>query len=90
MHQQAELVTQLLLGCGRDLLVGCCVQATSRHLGGEPVRLGEPECEGDEELFDLLRRELLADLVERLDGLAINGQQKQPGQDYHTDAAVAD
>jgi hypothetical protein len=48
-------LTELLLDGRRHLLVGSCEEATSGHLGREPVCLSESDCEGDEELFDLLR-----------------------------------
>ena len=59
----AELLAELFLDRGRDLLVGGGVQAASGYLGGEPVGLGEADGEGDEVLFDLLGRQVFADLV---------------------------
>lgn len=69
VDEQAKLLTELLLDGRRNFLVWSCEEATSGNLGCEPICLGESDCEGNEELFDLLGRELLADLVERLDGL---------------------
>ena len=69
MHQEPKLLAKLLLNRRRDLLVGGGVEATSGHLGREPVGFGESDRERDEVLLDLLRGEAFADLVERLNGL---------------------
>jgi hypothetical protein len=70
VDQLAKLLTELFLDGRRDLGVGGRVQAAARHLGSKPVGLGEADCEGDKVLFDLLGREVDADLVERFDSLA--------------------
>lgn len=70
VDQQAELLAQLFLNRRGHLLVGSCEETTATDLGSEPVGLCEADCEGDEVLLDLLRREILADLVEGFDGLA--------------------
>ncbi len=69
VDQLAELLAELFLDRRRHLGIGRRVQAASRDLGCEPVGLGEADREGDEVLFDLLRGEIAADLVERFDGL---------------------
>ena len=69
VHQEAELLAKLFLRARGDLLVGSCEETTARNLGREPVGLSESESQGDKIFFDLLRRKLLADLVQRLDGL---------------------
>jgi hypothetical protein len=69
VDEQAKLLTELLLDGGRNFLVGSCEEATSGNLGCEPICFGESDCEGNKEFLDLLGRELLADLVERLDSL---------------------
>ena len=56
---------------GGHLLVGRREEAASRNLRGKPVCLCEPDGEGDEVFLDLLGRKLLADLVQRLDGLSM-------------------
>lgn len=53
------------------MLIRCVVEASGRDFRGKPVGFREAECEGNEVLFDLLLAELLANLVERLDGLAV-------------------
>jgi hypothetical protein len=57
----------LRLGCGPG--IGGLVEAGCRDLGGEPVGLGQAHDEGDEGILNLLLRQLLANLVERLDSL---------------------
>lgn len=69
VDQLAKLLAELFLDGGGDLGVGRRVQAASRHPGGEPVGLGEADCERDEVLFDLLGRKVGADLVEGFDRL---------------------
>lgn len=54
----------------RDLLVRYGVETAAGHLGGEPVGLGESDRQWDEVLFNLLRRQIVADLVEGFDGLS--------------------
>ena len=51
------------------MLIRCVVEASGRDFRGKPVGFREAECEGNEVLFDLLLAELLANLVEGLDGL---------------------
>lgn len=64
-----------MLQSWRGLLVWCGVEASRGDLGGEPVGLGQTEDERDEMLLDLALGELLANLVEGLDGLRNkNGQ----------------
>lgn len=64
VYEYSELCAKLFLNGGRDLWVGGGVEAASRHLGRKPVCLGEPICEGNEVLLDLLLVQLLADLVQ--------------------------
>lgn len=66
------MLPQLLLILRAGVLIRCVVQAGGRDLRREPVGLREAECQGDKVLFDLLLAELLADLVERLDGLVLS------------------
>ena len=63
------MLSQLLLGWRRSACVGCAVQAGRGDFGGEPVGFGKAQNERDEILFNLLLRELLADLVEGFNGL---------------------
>lgn len=69
VDQQAKLVAELFLDRRRDLLVRGCEEAAARHLGCEPVGLGETDSEGNKVFFDLLRGQAIADFVERLDSL---------------------
>jgi hypothetical protein len=74
VDQQAELLAQRLLDGRGDLGVGGGVEAASRDLGGEPVGFREADGEGDEVLLNLLGRQLVADFVQRLDGLRLHQQ----------------
>lgn len=69
VDELSELLAQLFLNGRRNFRVGGCVEAASGDLGREPVGLGEANRKRDEVFFDLLRRELGADLVQRFDGL---------------------
>lgn len=69
VNEDTELLSELFLERRANFLVGRGVQAAARDLGGEPVRLGESDGQGNEVFLDLLRGELIADLVERLDSL---------------------
>ena len=69
MYELSELLTQTFLRLRGGVLVGCVVEAGCGDFGGEPVGFGEADGEGDEVVFDLLLRELLADFVERFYGL---------------------
>jgi hypothetical protein len=64
-----ELLSEALLRLRRSVLVWSVVQASGGDLGCEPVGFGEADGQRYEVLLDLLLRELLADLVEGLDGL---------------------
>lgn len=70
VDQEPELLAQLDLNGRGDLLVGRSEETASRNLRGKPVCLRETDGERDEVFLDLLGRQLLADLVERLDGLS--------------------
>ncbi len=69
VHELAELLSQSLLGWRSGARVGHVVQAGGGYLRREPVCFREADGERDEKVFDLLLRELLADLVQRFDGL---------------------
>ena len=70
MYEEAKLVAKLFLYRGRDLGIRGSKETAPRYFRGKPVCLCEADGEGDEVLLDLLRGELLADLVQRLDSLA--------------------
>ena len=76
VDEQAELLAELLLDGRGDLGVGSCEEAAARHLRGEPVGLGQSDCEGDKVFLDLLRGEIVANLVEGFDGLDKAGQRR--------------
>lgn len=78
VDQEPKLLTELFLSGWRDRLVRGGEEATSGDLGCKPVCFGEPHGERNEVLFDLLRRELFANLVERLDGL--RGERGEMGE----------
>ncbi len=89
VDQLAELLAQLFLDGRRDLGVGRRVEAASRHLGGEPVGLGEADGERDEVLLDLLGGEVAADLVERLDSLRTRWRvSAQPTRRMHVSITI--
>lgn len=69
MDEETELLTELLLHWWRGLLVWSMVKSSRRDLRCEPIRLRKPYGEWNEVLLNLLHRQLLADLVQRLDGL---------------------
>lgn len=75
VYQSSKVLTEGLLQSRRRLLVWCGVEASRGDLGSEPVCFGQAEDERDEMLFDLVLGELLANLVEGLDGLCINSGQ---------------
>lgn len=75
VYQSSKVLAEGLLQSWRSLLVWCGVEASRGDLGGEPVGLGQTEDERDEMLLNLALGELLANLVEGLDGLRNkNGQ----------------
>jgi hypothetical protein len=63
------MLSELFLVLRAGVLIGCVVEAGGRDLRCKPVCFREAECEGNKVLFDLLLAELLANLVEGLDGL---------------------
>jgi len=63
------MLSELFLVLRAGVLIRCVVETGGRDLRCKPVGLREAECEGNKVLFDLLLAELLADLVEGLDGL---------------------
>lgn len=63
VDELTELLAQLFLDRWRNFRVGGSVQAASGNLGCEPVGLGKANRKRNEVFFDLLRRELGADLV---------------------------
>lgn len=64
------MLSEVLLQCRRGFSVWGAVQTCGGDLGGEPIGFREVEYETDEVLLDLALRQLLADFVERFDGLA--------------------
>ena len=63
------MLSKLFLVLRAGVLIGCVVKTGGWNLRCKPVCFREAECEGDKVLFDLLLAELLANLVEGLDGL---------------------
>lgn len=69
VYKVSEVLPEALLECLIGFPVWCRVQTCSGDLGGEPIRFGEVQDQGNKVLFDLAFRQLLADLVEGFDGL---------------------
>lgn len=69
MDKLAELLPQAFLRLCACVLIWGVVEAGGRDFRSEPVSFGEADDKWDEVLFDLLLRELVADLVQGLDGL---------------------
>ena len=72
MYEVAETLAEALLRLHGGMLIGCIVQTGCGDFGSEPVGLGEALDQGEEVLFDLLLRDLVADLVQGLDGLLLS------------------
>lgn len=69
VYELSKLLPEALLRLRSGMLVWYVVEASGRDLRGEPVCLGETDGQGDEILLDLLLRQLIANLVERFNGL---------------------
>lgn len=64
VDELSKLLAQLFLNGRRNFRVGGCIQAACGNLGRKPVGLGEANRKRDKVFFNLLRRELSADLVQ--------------------------
>lgn len=69
VYQGSKVLSEVLLQCWRGFSVGGAVQTCGGDLGCEPIGFREVENERDEMLLNLALRQLLADFVERFDGL---------------------
>lgn len=71
VHKLAVMLPEGLLRWGCSARVRSLVETSRGNLGGEPVGFRQAEDEGNEGVLNLLLRQLLADLVQRLNGLLL-------------------
>lgn len=77
VYKVSKVLSEALLQSLGSFSVWCRVQTCRGDLRGEPIRLGEVQNQGDEMLFHLAFRQLLADFVERFDGLNRNKEKPE-------------